>query len=376
MRILLVILHAQRAKGGAEAYTLQLFHALREAGHDPMLASSSFDADFPVQSRVPLAHDGLTRSRRYASFLNALDAHLLTTDYDVIHAMLPVRRCDVYHPHAGIAARERGNLLNPRRRAFAAVERDLLTSKTPPVVLSLSSYIDAETRAAYPDRALRLERLMNAVDLRRFVPASATSTRNTSTRVESTRVESKRAESKRAESTRAIAHAVIVAQDFVRKGVPELLDAIRPLAITLTVVGACDQPTWEKKIARLGLTGRVRFVGVQSDVLPFYHDADFFVLPTRHDPCSLVVLEALACGLPVITTMQNGAADVMTHGTHGFVLDRRAPFFVNELTHALDRLADPRARAPMAEACRALRESLSYQHHFERLLSIYRSVAR
>jgi UDP-glucose:(heptosyl)LPS alpha-1,3-glucosyltransferase len=350
MRILLVILHAQRARGGAEAYTLQLFHALHKAGHTPVLAAASFDDDIPAHARVLLSHDGFTRTGRYLSFLNALDAHVSTTQYDVIHAMLPVRRCDVYHPHAGIAARETGGLFNPRRRAFACVERALLTSNAPPVVLSLSSYIEAELAAAYPHSSGRFERLMNAVDLNYFSPAAKKSGRST-------------------------AHVVIVAQDFVRKGVPALFDAIRPLSITLSIVGAGDMPYWNKKIARAGLTDRVKCVGPQRDVRPFYHEADFFVLPTRHDPCSLVVLEALACGLPVITTKQNGAADVITHGTHGYVLDRTAPFFINELTHAMDRLSDPHTRTPMIDACLSLRDSLSYRHHFERLLSIYRSVA-
>jgi len=45
-----------------------------------------------------------TRAGYYVKFLNALDQHLDSTPYDIVHAMLPVRRCDVYHPHAGIAA--------------------------------------------------------------------------------------------------------------------------------------------------------------------------------------------------------------------------------------------------------------------------------
>ena len=42
--------------------------------------------------------------------------------------------------------------------------------------------------------------------------------------------------------------------------------------------------------------------------------------PTYYDPCSLVVLEALACGLPVITTAQNGASELLTDGVDGYVL--------------------------------------------------------
>src|SRR5437764_4999522 len=65
---------------------------------------------------------------------------------------------------------------------------------------------------------------------------------------------------------------------------------------------------------------QVSFAGEVADTRPFYRDADFFVLPTRHDPCSLVVLEALAMGLPVISTKFNSATEIMADGVHGFIL--------------------------------------------------------
>ena len=62
----------------------------------------------------------------------------------------------------------------------------------------------------------------------------------------------------------------------------------------------------------LGLSDRVRFVGYCPDVRDAYFASDFLVHPTFYDPCSNVVLEALACGLPVITTRDNGAAELRT----------------------------------------------------------------
>ena len=52
----------------------------------------------------------------------------------------------------------------------------------------------------------------------------------------------------------------------------------------------------------LGLQDVVHLLGFQADIRPCFHASDFFALPTYYDPCSLVVFEALACGLPVITT--------------------------------------------------------------------------
>jgi len=67
--------------------------------------------------------------------------HLAGNSYDIVHAMLPVRRCDLYHPQRG---NRRGSggwieaVFNPRRAEMARVERELLTRADPPVVLILS----------------------------------------------------------------------------------------------------------------------------------------------------------------------------------------------------------------------------------------------
>jgi UDP-glucose:(heptosyl)LPS alpha-1,3-glucosyltransferase len=82
-----------------------------------------------------------------------------------------------------------------------------------------------------------------------------------------------------------------------------------------------------------------------------------------------VVLEALAMGLPVITTRQNGAIDAMTDGVHGRVLDD--PQDVAALSQALTALCDDSCRATMASACRRLRPRLSFDAHVDQLLAIY-----
>src|SRR4051794_9036469 len=129
MKIALVILHADAARGGAERYTIDLAAALGNEGHDVSLLANTFAPQ--VEQRVSverLAARGFTRTGRYRRFLDSLDAHLRQTPYDIVHTMLPVRRCDVYHPHAGLAVAavaaveaKKGRaqaMFNPRRRAF------------------------------------------------------------------------------------------------------------------------------------------------------------------------------------------------------------------------------------------------------------------
>ena len=371
MKIALVILHADPARGGAERYTIDLAAALARAGHDVALLATSFADVPPDVAPVQLDHRGVTRSGRYDSFLESLDRHLDEHSYDVVHAMLPVRRCDVYHPHAGIAvaALERWSThLNPRRKRMAVVERELLSGAGAgaPVVLCLSEYVKRAVRAHHALSEDRLATLFNAVDLTRFAPAregEAPAEPGTAT------IDYGSAGASPSPSV----NALIVAQDFERKGVREAIDALASFPdgrLRLTVVGREPSSSYRRFAIELGVD--VDFAGPTRDPRPFYADADFFVLPTKHDPCSLVVLEALAMGVPVISTRFNGACEIMTDGVHGFVLDD--PTDENALAEAMRKMLDPGLRARMSLACLALRPKLSYENHLRTLLGLYESV--
>jgi UDP-glucose:(heptosyl)LPS alpha-1,3-glucosyltransferase len=88
------------------------------------------------------------------------------------------------------------------------------------------------------------------------------------------------------------------------------------------------------------------------DPLPWYRAADAFALPTWYDACSLTVLEACACGLPVVTTRWNGAAELLTDGRDGYVVD--GPEDADALAGAIERAIAPRSRERVGAAARAL----------------------
>jgi UDP-glucose:(heptosyl)LPS alpha-1,3-glucosyltransferase len=64
----------------------------------------------------------------------------------------------------------------------------------------------------------------------------------------------------------------------------------------------------------------VQFLGEVADLLPIYAAADIFILPTIYDPFSNACLEALACGLPPITTRSNGFSEIIDNGVHGSIV--------------------------------------------------------
>jgi UDP-glucose:(heptosyl)LPS alpha-1,3-glucosyltransferase len=173
---------------------------------------------------------------------------------------------------------------------------------------------------------------------------------------------------------------LFVAHNFRLKGLPALLETLatrsrnaphaRP--IHLLVCGGGKIPPMRALVKRLGLEETVHLIGFAPDVKDYYHAADFFVLPSYYDPCSLVVFEALACGLPVITTAKNGAGDVITEGREGFVIPR--PDDRAAMAAALGRMADDEDRREMSRRAVDLGRAQSFDRHVERLLDLCRAV--
>jgi len=379
LKIALVILHADAARGGAERYTVDLAEGLRRRGHQVSLLASSLTPDLQSPQNVQLPAAGASRDGRYLRFLDRLDRHLATTQYQIVHAMLPVRRCDIYHPHAGIAAAAvaHGHLkyegafqqvvsrvatrLNRRRQRFAEVERTLLTGDKPPMVLCLSNYVRRSLAEHYTLPDSRLATLFNAVDLARFDPAA--------------RPEARAAERQRLGIDPHKIVALLLANDFERKGLREAIRAtakVRDARLTLLVAGKQIPKPYRALATKEGVE-QIVFAGSTTDPAALYQAADFFLLPTRHDPCSLVVLEALAMGLPVISTVHNGACEIMTDGQEGLVL--ADPADIITLADAIRTMLDPDRRARMSAACKALRPRLAYDHHLDALGAIYRRAA-
>lgn len=382
MKIALVILHADPAKGGAEGYTVNLAASLKRRGHNVFLLATTFAESAGVVGNVELGRAGLTRRARYRSFVDSLEAHLAAgARYDVVHAIAPVWRCDLYHPQAGLSAEAiaTGHLrytglrrpldrlatgINPKRQFVAAVERDLLThAGSPTRVLCVSELVKETARRHYGLPEDRLVTLFNAIDPARFDPAAKPGA----------------GAAVRAQLGLApdAVVALIVAQDFRRKGVGPAIEALARVddpRLVLVVLGKPDPREFRALAVTRGVAHRVVFAGPAVDTYPYYQAADLFVLPTWHDPCSLVVLEALAMGLPTITTAQNGAHEVIDEGVHGFTL--ASPADVDGLAARMRDLIPAGRRAPMRDACLALRPRLSWEAHLDQVEALYREVRR
>ncbi len=148
---------------------------------------------------------------------------------------------------------------------------------------------------------------------------------------------------------------LFVGSGFGRKGLAYLIEAFGGLTdkqSLLWVLGKGRVGPYRRLADRLGLGERVRFWGPRVEVAPFYQTARVLALPTIYDPCSNVVLEALGCGCPVVTTAGNGASEFLALGENGEVLSRPDDVagLQQALTAYLERGRDPRVRQAAQEA--------------------------
>lgn len=142
---------------------------------------------------------------------------------------------------------------------------------------------------------------------------------------------------------------LMVANEWQRKGLGPLLDAVAQLRrerLALLLVGRQAPDAFSAKIAHLGLEEVVRYLGPTSDVARYHAAADLFVHPAQYEPFGLVLLEALASGLPVVTTRVPGAAFLVEDRVNGLLLDD--PLDSVRLAQLLEEALDDEFRGRMA----------------------------
>jgi UDP-glucose:(heptosyl)LPS alpha-1,3-glucosyltransferase len=103
-----------------------------------------------------------------------------------------------------------------------------------------------------------------------------------------------------------------------------------------------------------------------------YAAADVFLLPTLYDPFANVTLEALAAGLPVITSAQNGASEIMTNEKNGFILPRADD--VTLIVYLLEYFAESANRTPFREPAQALAQQYDLSRNVAATLALFDRV--
>jgi UDP-glucose:(heptosyl)LPS alpha-1,3-glucosyltransferase len=165
-----------------------------------------------------------------------------------------------------------------------------------------------------------------------------------------------------------------VGSGFARKGVATALKAIQPHPqVWLLIAGHDKHAAKFAKLANtLGVSSRVKFLGPVTDVREVYGSADALVLPTLYDPFPNVCVEALACGLPLLTSHGCGAAEWIREGENGWVRDALDVTGYQQAISAW--LQGRRQGVDYATAARATAEPYTLENMARELQALYREL--
>lgn len=309
--------------GGAEKFVASAVDALADTGAKLTIITRKWPADARNTgiSKHIINPKYFTSVGRERSFAQGVTQHLAAANYDLVQSHERIVGCDVYRAGDGVHAmwlqhRARaqstfaraGVKFNPLHRYLLATEKAMFESQKLQRVICNSDMVRREILANFNIPAEKLTLIYSGVDTAKYSPAlreqHRTALRKTLQIPEDTRV------------------CLLVGSGFARKGVRALLQALAKLPENFygVVVGADKQLARYQRLANeLGIASRLRFVGGVDDVRPYYGAADLLVLPTLYDPFPNVCLEAMASGLPIITSTTSGAAELVKTGENGYV---------------------------------------------------------
>jgi len=328
MKIALVIREFSLAKGGAERYAVNLSRELLKLGHQVHIFANSFlEANDPAAAgllfhRVPIVN--LTSAARDLSFASNFRKILQKEKFDIVNGLTRVYPVDVYRAGGGLhgewlAARYPSGfrrhlafLLDPVHLATLHLERQMLKPGNFRRIITNSKFWKSALETFGNVPAERIDVVYNGVNTSTFHP-----------KVKELYRQETRRKLRLSDEARVI---LFSGNNFGPKGLGTLIKALSLLSeeladLYLLVLGRGRKEPFQRLAQKSALSHRVIFAGFAKEPERFYGASDLFVLPTRYDPFANVCLEALASGLPVITTTANGASEIIENGKNGFILE-------------------------------------------------------
>lgn len=357
--------------GGAERFTQALIDSLVEHGVEVHLFARTWTQ--PGSINVHLHRIGGPRwpsLLRHASFVYRVGQAVRRQSFDLIQSNERTLCQDVYRAGDGVHARwlelrasqqtlqqRLAVRLNPFHIYMLRLERRLFEHPDLKAIIVNSNMVRQEITARFRVAPACIHTIYNGVDLDRFKPEKKMTVGG-----------ELRAAAGLDSQTPVV---LFVGSGFERKGLAPLLKgmALAGESAVLWVVGKGDEGPYLRLARALGIQERVRFWGSQRDVAPFYAAADLFALPSIYDPFPTAVLEALASGLPVITTAQCGAAEIINEGEEGFILS--SPGNREELADYFGRLSSRELCVVMGSRARELAETFPLSRTIQELEGLY-----
>ncbi len=372
MKVGLVLENFDPMRGGLEHWTFQFAKRLSAANCEVHIFACGFEnAGSSGSMTFHKVENSPSPWKRAIHMEQALKSFPL----DVIHDMGVGRFSDIFHPHGGstIACWHHNLLRIPKWRQFrlwrekryreqSAIEAYQI-EKTRSTIVAVSKMVQTHFETLHKVGSERIRLIYNGVDTARFSLEAS--------------------QMHRADRRAALGFTnqdtvfLLVAHNLLLKNAGATIRALAQMrgqgsSARLLIVGGKRQRPFLQMAEQAGIANSVTFLDVVEDIVPFYAVADVYVHPTWYDPCSLVVLEAFACGLPVITSRYNGVSELMQDPAHGRILED--PSDVSTLAECMGSLLDPKAREPISHRARELAMNHSLERQTQEFLDLYLEI--
>ncbi len=376
MKIAINIEHFSANKGGAERYASGLAKSLADKGHElHILACSWYDGcekEFCCH-KIPKS---LFRTFRDLRFARASQKELQKEKYDLCLSFTRSINPGFYLPHGGVhrayLKRELQSHSNPLIKVFkflvniTSLRHFLIKrlegkvfSNPNLIVVAISKMVKEDILSFYSFPEKNIKVIYNGVDLEMFNPD-----------------QNKKAERgirSRYNIDNKTLLILFVANNFRLKGLTNLVNAAGLMKkkmknFHVLILGSDNKLPYEILSGRLGCRRNFTFIGKTSEVEKFYASADVLAQPTFYDACSLVTLESMASGLPVVTSSQNGASELIENGVDGFVLEDTQDYAL--LSQKLMLFSDKNLKEGMGKNARKKIEKYSLQRNSQEMLAL------
>ena len=167
---------------------------------------------------------------------------------------------------------------------------------------------------------------------------------------------------------------LFVGSGFERKGLEYLVKSVRYMKYKNWRLVLLGKGKWKRYLQFASKDDQKKITHLEpiDKIEKLYAAADFFVLPSIYEPFGNANLEALASGLPIITSRNCGAAEIITPKKEGIILEDPSDY--KAIADAIDFLMDSKIRESMGESARLLAEKFTQERNASEMLEVYQKL--
>ncbi len=363
MKIALVTKQVSYSLGGAEMVSVNLSKKLAASGHDVHIYTRYSETEMEGTHIHRIKTIKWLSPLRLISFQKKIKNMLGSENFDLVYSLCQVYPVDIYrvgdgiHQHwmkvqyPNIILRWSKYLTSLVHLAMVFLENRIFRGKNCRFFITNSILIKDQIKEYFFISDERIKVIYNGVDRTLFNPDAQ---KHRKVMREKYRIGDELV-------------LLFMANNWERKGLSTIIEAAANSGIEkikVVIVGRGK----DSRYIHLAKTKKINpdnliFTGRVKDVEKYYGMADIFILPSRYEPFSNVCIEAMACGMPVITTKTNGASELINTGENGFILDDWKDS--DGLANLIMKLNDADIRKRMGENAARTAENYTWERHIE-----------